>query len=97
MSPHIPLETLVRIYICSTISAFLFGFATALIMSYPIPSEALYVCVLGIVIMIWACLFGVWAIIDWSHLRGRIRLDELVEVMADELEAERRLKLVDRD
>lgn len=86
-----------RIYICSLIATFLGGFATALLLSYPIPQHTMVVCFWAIFILLIACLIGAWAIVEWSVNHGRVKVDRLVEVMVEELLAEGRLRLVDRD
>lgn len=86
-----------RIYICSLLATFLGGFATALLVSYPIHENSLVVCFWAVILMLWACLLGAWAIVERSVTRSRIKVDRLVEVMIDEMADERGLRVVDRD
>lgn len=85
-----------RIYTCSISASFLAGVAVALLASYPIEKNSLYVCFWALLAAMAACILGAWAIVDLTAIRERVKVDEVVQVVIEEVLADRRLRSVDK-
>lgn len=78
-------------------AAFLAGTSTALLASYFVPAESIYVCFVAVFIGLAACALAAGAVALYAMRSERIRVDRLVEVTVDRLLQRRGLELVDPD
>lgn len=86
---------LIAVFGCA--AAFFAGIAVALLLSYPVPAETIYLGFLAIFAAVVACLFAAAAIALYATKRERVRVDRIVEVTVDRLLHRRGLELVDPD
>lgn len=83
------------------IAAFLGGISAALLASYPIPQNSLYVCFCALFIALAACIVGACAIALYTSKRNKVEVESdlvrAVDQIVEYLLEEKHLKLVDRD
>lgn len=77
-------------------ATFLAGVAAALLASYPIPENSLYVCFVALFFALGSCLAGAFAIVLYASKRERLRLERVIDLTVDAIERRQGLDAVPR-
>lgn len=76
-------------------AAFFSGVAIALLASYPIPENSIYVCFIALFFGLAACMCTAWLIVQECTSRERVRAERVIDLTVDRMLERRGLELVE--
>jgi hypothetical protein len=86
------------------VATFLGGVSAALLASYPIPSNSMYICFIALFVALAACIIGAGAIALYATkqhaahvVENQVEVQQLVNLTVDQLLQRRGLELVERE
>lgn len=86
---------LVSPVILGAAASFFSGVAVALLASYPIPQNSIFVCFVAIAFGLVACLLAAWAVVLACTRRERVRVERVIDLTVEQMLRRRGLELVD--